>query len=308
MKTTILTLALASSLVSVSHAALTANLLAYYDFEETGSAGLSNKAPGATGFNATRGPLGDWNSSSNPSGPGFTGKSDFNGGDGLSDRSDLLVGNALNLVDARNEFITVPLGTAQLGNTFTISAWHALTPGGYQQPAAPYNNSNRYHVFEASNNFDVSWGTNAPTAPTTGAYTTYTYVGYVGEAPAGGFGPAGVSTAAWHHVAHVFSSDGTNTTLSIYFDGSFVDSRTTLTSNVNFASLLFGRERNSPDPTGDRDWDGMLDEIALWDRALTAGEVAQLHSLGLAGSPIPEPGSVALCGLTLLALFRRSRH
>ena len=287
--------------------AVTTNLIAYYDFEETGAAGLANKAPGATQFDATRGGAGDWNATANPSGPGFAGKSDFNGGDGISNRGTLLAGNALNLVDARNEFITVPLGTGQLGQTFTISAWHALTPGGFQQPAGPYNNSNRYHAFEASNNFDVSWGTNTPATPTSGAYGSYTYLAYVGEAPAGGFGPTGVTTGNWQHVVHVFTSTGVDTSLAVYLNGSLVDTRTTLTANLNFASLLIGRERNAPDPSGDRDWDGMFDELAVWNRAITASEVTEVYQRGLAGQAIPEPTTYMLSGLGVLLLLRRIR-
>lgn len=307
MNTSIKYLLATSVLVVPASGALTTNLVAYYDFEQTGSAGLANKAPGATQFNATRGGTGDWNATTNPSGPGFTGKADFDGGDGLSNRSALIAGNALNLVDARNEFVTVPLGTAQLGQTFTISAWHALTPGGYQQPAGPYNNSNRYHVLESSNNFDVSWGTATPVTPTTGAYGTYTYLAYVGEAPGGGFGPTGVTTGTWQHLVEVFSSDGTNTTLTVYLNGSLVDSRTTLTANMNFASLLFGRERNSPDPTGDRDWDGMMDEVAIWNRAIDSSEVTQLFNLGQTGKPVPEPSGAWLAGLGSLLWLRRRK-
>ncbi len=300
-----LILATLVALAPGTRAALVTGLVAHYDFEESGSAGLANKAPGATLYNATA--SGTFTGGANPSGPGFSGNAAFNGGDGLSNRSDLLAGNALNLVDARNEFITVPLGTAQLGQNFTLSAWHALTPGGFGQPSGPYNNSNRFQLFEASNNFDVSWGTNSlAVAPTTGSPSTWTYLAYVNEAPGGGFGPTGVATGIWQHVTQVFSSDGTNTTLSLYLNGSFVGSRTS--TAVNFNSLLFGRERNSPDPTGDRDWDGMIDEIGIWSRSLSGSEVTELYNLGVNGTAIPEPRAALLGGLGLLALLRRRRR
>lgn len=279
--------------------AITANLVAYYNFDQTGAAGLANQAPGATQYHAARGGAGDWNATAFPSGPGFSGNAAFNGGDGLSNRGTLLANGALNLVDARNEFVTLPLGTAQLGQTFTISAWHALTPGAS-------NNSDRYHVFEASDNYDVSWGTNT-VATTTGPKASYTYLAYVGQAPAGGFGPTGVTTGAWQHTVHVFSSNGTDTTLAVYLNGSLVDSRTTPTANMNFASILLGRERNNPDPTGDRDWDGMFDEVAVWNRAVTPAEVTDLYQSGLAGQPVPEPSAAWLAGLGGLLWIRRRR-
>ncbi len=40
-----------------------------------------------------------------------------------SDRGTLLVGNVLNLVDLENAYVVSPIGSADLGNTFTISIW-----------------------------------------------------------------------------------------------------------------------------------------------------------------------------------------
>ncbi|MBN8456865.1 MAG: LamG domain-containing protein [Verrucomicrobia bacterium] len=255
-------------------AATTDGLLAYYDFEETAaSGGLNNKAPGATGYHATRYGGGTFDGSENPSGPGFSGKADFDSGVGTSDRSQLRAGNALNLAAPRGDAIIVPAGSSALGTSFTIAAWHALTPG-------PANSASRYHVFESSNtdNWDVSWGTtltgfNLP-------QTSYTYLAYVGGSPAGGFGPAGVTTYQWHHVAHVFTASGGITRLDVYLDGAFVASRTVATSNISFTNLHFGRARTG---TTGRDWDGMLDEVGLWTRPLSNIEVAELYHRGLAG-------------------------
>lgn len=260
--------------VTQASADLLNNLVAYYDFEETGTSGLANKAPGATSFNATRAgsniAFTDWSSGANSTGPGFSGKADFTaaGTSGVSDRSALRVGNALNLDDDRDEYVVVPVGTSQLGTSFTIAAWHKLTPGAA-------NTSNRYHVFEAAENFDVSWGTlnTAFTAP----QTSYQYLAYVGESPAGGFGPTGVTTNQWHHIAYSVSSDGTTSTLRIYIDGSFFSSRTVATSLISFTNLHFGRHRAV---AGDRDWDGMFDEVALWNRSLSANDVKELYLRG----------------------------
>ncbi|MGI9455479.1 MAG: PEP-CTERM sorting domain-containing protein, partial [Aeoliella sp.] len=44
--------------------------------------------------------------------------------------------------------------------------------------------------------------------------------------------------------------------------------------------------RNSANGRG---WDGLLDEIAIWDTSLSAGAVASIYNHGLAGNTIPEP-------------------
>lgn len=261
-------------LAAPARAALFDNLVAYYDFEESGAPGLANKAPGATDYNATRFGGGTFNATANPSGPGFAGNASFTDGGGTSDRSHLLAGNALNLVDNRNDAIVVPLGSTQLGQSFSISAWHALTP-------LSNNNSVRYHVFETAetNVYDVSWGTTAGNPATPQA--TYNYLGYIGTtAQNPNLQTNAVTTGEWHHVVHTFTSDGTNTTLTIHLDGKRMGSQTVASSLVSFAALHFGRARNGTD---DRDWDGMLDEIAIWNRPLTALDINELYARGRAG-------------------------
>ena len=256
-----------------TRAALVDGLVAYYDFEQTGTAGLNNRAPGAAGIHATRFGGGFFNDTGNPSGPGFAGNASFNGGDGLSNRGSLLVGRALNLVDARSDAIVVPQGTTQLGKTFTVAAWHALTPGSA-------NPSPRYFVFEASDNFDVSWGISS----------TNTYLSYNAQVAANNIV---LPRGDWHHVAHVFTTTGTNTVLETYVNGSLLGTRNALSANLAFTALHFGRSRAGTD---DRDWDGLLDEIGVWNRALSAAEVTALRDLGLAGlpltiDPVPPPAS-----------------
>lgn len=258
-------------------------MVAYYPFEQDGEEGMRNKAPGAVGGDAVRGGSGGWFGGGHASGPGFPGSGVFDGGDGVSDRSARVVGRCLNLVDLRGDWVRLPLGTAELGAEFSVAVWHALAPGGYGQAAGPFNGSNRYHVFEASDNYDVSWGTGAVSTAGS-AHGSYPYLAYVGGGPAGGFGPAAMATGVWHHVVHVFRVEGGNTRLEVYCNGVFVDSRTASTAAVRFEALHFGRQRGTD--SGDRDWDGMLDELAVWSRALTADEVAEVYRTGKSGLPL----------------------
>jgi len=57
-----------------------------------------------------------------------------------------------------------------------------------------------------------------------------------------------------------------------------------------------------------------MDEVAIWNRALTGdvgggGEMGQLYSLGVGGSPIPEPSTMlfAIAGLGLIVKKRRRK-
>lgn len=281
--------------------ALTTNLVAHYDFNETGSAGLVNRAnPGTFDavFNGSTG------SGANVSGSGFTGNTAFNGGDGLSNRNVLSssLGGVLNLVDSRGNFINTGISSATTGSEFTISLWFALTPGAA-------NNSNRYQLLESANNYNVSLGTNTVTGTITAPSASYNYLAYVNQSSTTVTATA-VSTGAWHHAAMTY----VNGTVTLYLDGTSSGSLTNGTSNLPFTDLLFGRERNSPDPSGDRDWDGMIDELAVWNRALTAAEINNantgagadsLYQRGLAGLAVPEPSAALLGGLGMLALLRR---
>jgi len=294
----------ATLLTARADGSLLTNLLAYYDFEEAGTPGLANKVPGAIDFDGSRFGSPTWNTSANPSGPGFAGNAAFNGGDGLSDRSTLLAGNALNLVDARGDAMVVPLDSTQLGGDFTISVWHSLTPGAS-------NNSDRYFVFEAQNNFDVSWGTPSQTT-TTGPRSSYNYKAYVAGSSTVNMETT-LLTGTWNHTAHVFSSSSGVTTLELYVNGQFVSSHTATApeADMDFTSIYIGRHRSGVG--GDRDWDGLLDEVAIWNRALTVSEINDVFILGATGQPlssvIPEPGSFSLLlvGILLTRMIQRGR-
>ena len=273
-------LAAAFGCVATARAALTADLIGYYQFESDLADSSGN------GNDATTTAI--WNTGTNPSGPGFTGKADFDPGDGLSDRGTLIVGKALNLIDMKDEYITVPFGTSELGQTFTISAWTYLSPGAG-------NNSSRFHAFESSNNWDVSWGNvNGNTS------LMRAYVGQSALSP-----DSPVTHEVWQHVVHVFTSDGTTTTLNVYVDGGLASTGTVATTSMNFAALHFGRARAGT--SDDRHWDGMIDEVAIWDRALDTTEITEVYDAGVAGKPIPEPSSALLIGFGGIAVLLRRR-
>jgi len=67
---------------------------------------------------------------------------------------------------------------------------------------------------------------------------------------------------------------------------------------------------NNPEADG-RQWDGRIDDVAQWNRVLTAEEVALIYNEGLAGvslGQIPEPSSSLLLGLSGLMITLRRRR
>lgn len=264
-------------LPSAVSADLTSNLIAYYNFDDTGTAGIANQIGGGATHNGSYG-----NGSAfgiTPSipgtGAGFAGNAAFEGpvATSTTDRSALLVGNALNIskFDASTTagsgwFNVATLSAVTLGSSFTISAWYFLAPD------ADNTGTNadvlRDYVFEGSTNFDVSFGTN----DTNGS----TYTSWIGQLTSAAAGPLGTGT--WHHVAHVFSPNGANTELRIYINGVRAGGvLTSPTANLDFTALNFGAARN-----GNRVFDGMLDEVAVWSRSLTPNEITEVFQRGQA--------------------------
>lgn len=271
MKTTHATSIVAATALAMSAASadLATDLVAYYDFEQADANGLLNKAPGATGFNLT------WGTSGSLSQTGFTGNAAFSAPDGASDRGTPLAGNALNLVDAENAYLVAPIGSSDLGNVFTISMWTYLAYG-------ETNGSNRFHALEAKDSgvWDVSWGTTS-TVNTTG-YDDY--VAFVETQTTSTI--SDLIAFEWQHVILEYDLTG-NPTVSVYVNGNTTPVTAIDTSGTfAFTALNIGRHR---DGTGDRDWDGMIDEVAVWNRALTQQERTDVFNLGTNGDPLVTP-------------------
>lgn len=119
-----------------------------------------------------------------------------------------------------------------------------------------------------------------------------------------------IALGSWHQMIARRTGD----TLDLFFDNSSVASLgvASSTSAASSVPLLVGR-RNATDG---RDFTtaGSLDELVIWNRALSNSEIATLYNggAGLAISAIPEPADCAaatgLLALVLSAWRVRRRH
>ena len=282
-----------------SGAALTDQLIAYYNFEESGATGLFSKIPGSAIYNGAY-----LNGTSFGAGAGFTGNPAYAGAEtgATTNRSTLLVGNALNIAKsdasttAGSGHFTVtsltsrgtpptPGDNGTLGTQFALSAWFYLAPDADNTGSTA--DILRDFVFESCLNgpddtvvFDISFGT------TDAAGTTY--ASYVASQTLAANNRS-LAAGAWHHVVHSFATSGANTVLTIYLDGELIGTGTAATSTLDFRGINFGANRS-----GARIFDGMLDEVGIWNRPLSQAEVTELRALGMAGTPLLNLVTVGL--------------
>ena len=101
-------------------------------------------------------------------------------------------------------------------------------------------------------------------------------------------GANSVADGTWHHVAGILNQDVDN--LSLFVDGLLIDTSSTvgLTTITDSGSPLeIGRTFIQGWASPWRYFNGSIDEVRIYNRALSVSEVGQLAS-------IPEPTSIAL--------------
>ena len=112
----------------------------------------------------------------------------------------------------------------------------------------------------------------------------------------------------WHFIVATYDSSGTGFR-DLYWDGTQV---ATYTGPVNTASKSSTFNIGYSTVFGGRDFNGNIDEVGVWNYALTASQVSGLYAAAGSGpSPTPEPASLALigcgiCGLLTIKRLRRS--
>jgi hypothetical protein len=110
-----------------------------------------------------------------------------------------------------------------------------------------------------------------------------------------------ISENAWQHVAYSVSSTSGTT---IYLNGVAVGTNPTRTEHDPTANFNIGA--SLPTGTPANLFDGLIDDVALFDGVLSTSELATVRDQGAAA--IPEPGSLALLGLGGLLVASRRRR
>jgi hypothetical protein len=165
---------------------------------------------------------------------------------------DGVAGQAIDL-DGDGDYIDCganPLFGMQETNEMTVATWVTIRSVAHQWAAIVAKGEYSWRLGIANRDpifhFGIAWGLLSDTTFFDGVTT----VGY----------------DEWHHVAAVFDSAN----MMIYLDGA-LDNSVPTTEKIGScnANLLIGE---NPEAAG-RYWDGLIDEVLIYDRALSAEEI-----------------------------------
>lgn len=123
-----------------------------------------------------------------------------------------------------------------------------------------------------------------------------------------GISSASLSLNQWYFLA--FTADSATGRISFFQNGVPAGSFSYRGQLLASSSQLNLGDDPSDTETGQGNWDGKLDDLAIWTRALNAQEITSIYNAGLAGRSlltlIPEPSAMALCSVgMLMALWKR---
>lgn len=160
--------------------------------------------------------------------------------------------------DGVNDYVSVPDASAlNPTSTITLSAWFRANDiaGQIIPPIVKKADASAGYSLEIDN--------------TTSQLRFYVFVGGAWRSsPAS----AAIATGKWYHAVGVY--DGSN--IRLYIDGQEVSPPTSQTGSITAAINLFNIGRDPANTT--RLWDGLIDDVRIYNRALSADEVWKLYN------------------------------
>ena len=175
-------------------------------------------------------------------------------------------------------------------NSRTLAAWIKSAPG--VTPAT--SNMGIFGYGENMAGDKWNFRTQQQNGPIDGNIRVEVNGGYI-------IGSTVVIDNTWHHVAMTWEDDGTPnvTDVLLYVDGVLETISSSLEEEIH-TDTVNGIDLAISDDHSQREWNGWLDDVRIYDEVLGANEIA-----ALAGVPEPSTGLLGLLGLGALFLKRR---
>lgn len=228
---------------------------------------------------------------SDSSGNGFHGVAADGNGNGNTDGVSItnaageyiFGGGAASFTDER-DFVSIPQQLIGSGNPYTISFWaRDLSDNGAGGMVMGQTASNPSWFFLWHWDTYFRWRGSGTVAERQADFTI-------------------VRDNAWHHwalIAGDADGDGLVKEMTLYRDGDLVG-----TDSGNLTGMIVDAIGEGYAGTSNFDWEGQIDEVWMFNTALSAAEVRSLRNTNV----IPEPAGVALllCGLLSLAGLRKA--
>ncbi len=182
------------------------------------------------------------------------------------------VGQAFSF-DGTSGFVSVPDAPSldSFTNAMTIELWTKSATLG--------NNADWKGMVTKGN---VSWGVFSTT------FANTAYVLFTGVTPKDLFGTRNINDGQWHLVVATY--DGS--TIALYVDGT-LDASEAATGQIAQDSFPMYIGGDAQPPIGHTYlFNGQIDEVSLYNRALSAGEIAAIYNAGGAGKCVGTPPTI----------------
>ncbi len=182
-------------------------------------------------------------------------------------------GSAAHFTRSLSQYLEIAAPVITQGQDHTYSAW-------YKSNIADITGGDRYFVLETTgiggaSAVSVSYGLRDAGGED---------VGQVYSHCAGGDAPnahvPGAAGTGWHNIIVMYDADHTGLEHLIYLDGEPLFYMPSCSLLMDTAGLIIGSYRDGDD----RYWDGLIDDVAFWDRVLTTWEVAAIQRGPVLGS------------------------
>ena len=164
------------------------------------------------------------------------------------------IGDSADFVAANSERLTRALGSTglELTTSFSVQAWIYIDiTGSYRAIYYSGSNTNAWCIF----------------------ITNTTKITFTENNIADNIAATTLSTGTWHHVVVTKDGDSTNN-LKIYVNGSLDLTKSVGTVQTPSGTAVIGAKLES---VYGNFWDGRIDEVAIWSRALSSTDLAETY-------------------------------